>query len=181
MVLSRAFFSTSSKASTLWHSVFFMVQFSHPYMTTMKTTALTIWTFIGTVVALLFNMLSRFVIPFFPRSECLLISWLQSPFTEILEPRKIKSGTSSTFSTSIRHEVMKPEAMVLVFWMLSFKPAFSLSSFTLLKDTFWFLPLEGYHQVIWGCWYFSHQSWFQHVLHPVWHFTFWHWYTLYIS
>ena len=105
----------SSKASILRHSVFFMVQFSHPYMTSVKTTALTIWTFIGTVMSLLFNMLSRFVMPFFPRSECLLILWLQSPSTEILEPRKIKSGTSSTFSTSICHEVMEPDAMILGF------------------------------------------------------------------
>ena len=81
----------SSKASILWHSAFFIVQLSHPYMTTRKTTALTRWTFVGKVMALLFNMLSRLVTAFFPRSKCLLISWLQSPSTVILEPKKIVS------------------------------------------------------------------------------------------
>ena len=80
----------SSKASILWHSAFFMVQHSHPYMTTGKTIALTRWTFVGKVKSLLFNRLSRFVIAFLPRSKCLLISWLQSPSAVILEPRKIK-------------------------------------------------------------------------------------------
>ena len=83
------------------------------------------------VVSLLFNILSRLVIAFLPRSKCLFISWLQSPSAMILEPKKIKSVTVSTFSPSICHEVMGPDAMRLVFWMLSFKPAFSLSSFTL--------------------------------------------------
>ena len=81
-------------------------------------------------MSLVFNTLSRFVIAFFPRSKCLLISWLQSPSAVILEPMKIKSVTASTFSPSICREVMEPDAMTLVFWMLSFKPAFSLSSFT---------------------------------------------------
>ena len=81
----------SSKASVLWHSAFFMVQLSHPYMTTGKTIALTRWTFVGKVMSLLFNMLSRLVIAFLPRSKCLLISWLQSPSAVILEPKKIKS------------------------------------------------------------------------------------------
>ena len=80
----------SSKASTLQHSAFFIVQFSHPYMTTGKTIALTRWTFVGKVMSLLFNMLSRLVIAFLPRSKHLLISWLQSPSAVILEPRKIK-------------------------------------------------------------------------------------------
>ena len=88
----------SSKASILWHSAFFIVQFSHPYMTTGKTIALTRWTFVGKVVSLLFNMLSRLVITFLPRSKYLLISWLQSPSAVILEPRKIKSDTVSTVS-----------------------------------------------------------------------------------
>ena len=79
----------SSKASILWHSAFFMVQLSHPYMTTGKTIALTRWTFVGKVISLLFNMLSRFVITFLPRTKCLLISWLQSPSAVILEPPKI--------------------------------------------------------------------------------------------
>ena len=80
----------NSKASILWCSAFFMVQLSHPYMTTGKTTALTRWTFVGKVMSLLFNMLSRLVITFLPRSKCLLISWLQSPSAVILEPPKIK-------------------------------------------------------------------------------------------
>ena len=79
----------SSKASILWHSAFFMVQLSHPYMTTGKTIALTRQTFVGKVMSLLFNMLSRFVIDFLPRSKCHLISWLQSPSEVILEPKKI--------------------------------------------------------------------------------------------
>ena len=96
----------SSKASILWCSAFFIVQLSCPYMTTGKTIALTRWTFVGKVMSLLFNMLSRLVIAFLPRSKCLLISWLQSPSAVILEPRKIKSATVSTVSPSICHEVM---------------------------------------------------------------------------
>ena len=88
----------SSKASILWHSAFFTVQLSHPYMTTGKTIALTRWTFVGKVMSLLLNMLSRLVITFLPRSKCLLISWLQSPSAVILEPKKIKSDTVSTVS-----------------------------------------------------------------------------------
>ena len=87
----------SSKASILWHSVFFMVQVSHPYMTTGKTIALTRRTFVGKIMSLLFNMLSRLVIAFLPRSKCLLISWLQSPSTVILEAKKIKSVTVAIF------------------------------------------------------------------------------------
>ena len=126
----------NSKASILWCSAFFMVQLSHPYMTTGKTMALTIQTFVSKVMSLLFNMLSRFVIAFLPRSKCLLISWLQSPSAVILEPKKIKSVTVSTFSPSICHEVKGPDAMILVFWMLSFKSAFSLASFTFIKRLF---------------------------------------------
>ena len=88
----------NSKASILWHPAFFMVQLSHPYMTVGKTIALTIWTFVGKVMSLLFNTLSRFVIAFLPRSKSLLILWLQSPSVVILEPKKIKSVTASTFS-----------------------------------------------------------------------------------
>ena len=88
----------SSKASVLWCSAFFMVQFSHPYMTTGKTTALTRWTFVGKVRSLLFNMLSRLVIALLPKSKCLLISWLKSPSSMILEPKKIKSVTVSIVS-----------------------------------------------------------------------------------
>ena len=103
----------SSKASILWHSAFFTVQLSHPYTTTGKTIALTRWTFVGKVIPLLFNMLSRLVIAFLPRSKCLLISWLQSPSAVILESKKIKSV--SIVSPSICHEVMRPDAMIFVF------------------------------------------------------------------
>ena len=96
----------SSKASILRFSAFFTVQLSHPYMTTGKTIALTRWTFVGKVMSLLFNMLSRLVITSLPRSKRLLISWLQSPSAVILEPPKIKSDTVSTVSPSICHEVM---------------------------------------------------------------------------
>ena len=98
----------SSKASILRHSAFFTAQLSHPYMTTGKTIALTRRTFVGKVMSLLFNMLSRLVITFLPRSKRLLISWLQSPSAMILEPKKIKSDTVSTVSLSISHEVMQP-------------------------------------------------------------------------
>ena len=105
----------SSKASILRCSTFFIVQLSHPYMTTGKTKALTRWTFVGKIMSLLFNMLSRLVITFLPRSKRLLISWLQSPPAVILEPTKIKSATVFTVSPSICHEVMGPDAMILVF------------------------------------------------------------------
>ena len=122
-----------SKASILWCSAFFTVQLSHPYMTAGKTIALTRRTFVGKVMSLLLNMPSRLVITFLPRSKRLLISWLQSPSAVILKPRKIKSDTVSTVSPSISHEVMGPNAMIFVFWMLSFKPTFSLSTFTFIK------------------------------------------------
>ena len=99
---------------------------SHPYVTTGKTKALTIQTLVGKVMSLLFNMLSRFVTAFLSRSKHLIISWLQSPSAVVLEPKKIKSVIDFTFSPSIFHEVMEPDAMILVFWMLSFKPAFPL-------------------------------------------------------
>ena len=102
----------SSKASILQHSAFFTLQLSHPYMTTRKTKAMTRQTFVGKAMSLLFNMLSRWVITFLPRSKRLLISWLQSPSAVILEPPKIKSDT---VSPSISHEVMGPDAMILVF------------------------------------------------------------------
>ena len=105
----------SSKASIFRLSAFFIVQLSHPYTTTGKTIALTRWTFVGKVMSLFFNMLSRLVITFLPRSKHLLISWLQSPSTVILELKKIKFDTVSTVSPSISHEVMGPDAMILVF------------------------------------------------------------------
>ena len=105
----------SSKSSILQHSAFFIVQLSHPYMTTGKTIALTRQTFVDKVMSLLFNMLSRLVITFLPRSKCLLISWLQSPSAVILEPKKIKSVTVSIVSPCICHEVIGPDAMILIF------------------------------------------------------------------
>ena len=105
----------SAKASIRWHSAFFTVQLSHPYMTTGKTIALIRRTFVGKVMFLPFNMLSRLVITFLPRSKCLLISWLQSPSAVILEPRKIKSDIVSTVSPSISQEVVGPDAMIFVF------------------------------------------------------------------
>ena len=115
----------SSKASILQCSPFFIVQLSHPYMTTGKAIALTRWTFVGEVMSLLFKMLSRLVIAFLPRSKCHLISWLQSPSAVILGPPKIKSVTVSINSLSICLGVMGPDAMILVFWMLSFKLTFN--------------------------------------------------------
>ena len=116
----------SSKASILRCSAFLIVQLSDPYMTSGNAIALTRQTFVDKVMSLLFNRLSRFVIAFLPKSRRLLISWLQSPSAAILEPRKIKSVTVSPVSPSICHEVMGPDAMILVFWMLSFKPTYEL-------------------------------------------------------
>ena len=126
----------SSKASILWHSAYFIVQLSHPYITIGKTIALNRWTFVVKVMSLLFNMLSRLVIDFLPRNMHLLISWLQSPSAVILEPKKIKSFTVSIVSPSICHEMMGPDAIILFFRMLSFKLTFSLSSFVFIKRLF---------------------------------------------
>ena len=147
----------SSKASILWCSAFFTVKLSHLYVTTGKTIALTKWTFVGKVMSLLLNMLSRLVITFLPRSKHVLISWLQWPSAVILEPRKIKSPTVSTVSPSISHKVMGPDAMIFVFWMLSFKPTFLLSTFTFIKRLFSSSSLSC-HLHIWDYWYFSQQS-----------------------
>ena len=139
----------SSKASIIRHSAFFIVQLSHPYMTTAKTIALTRWTFVGKVMSPLFNMLSRLVIAFLPRNKHLLISWLQSPFAVILELNKIKSVTISIVLPSICHKVMGSDAMNLTFWTLSFKPTFSLHSpLSLLSrgsSRLCFLPQGWYH------------------------------------
>jgi len=113
--LKSLFQNYSSKASVLQSSAFFIFQLSQPYMTTGKTTALTRQTFVDKVMTLLFNMLPRLVITFLPRSKHLLIPWLQSPSTVILVPKKIKSVTLSIASPSICHEVMGPDAMILVF------------------------------------------------------------------
>ena len=123
----------SSNASILRCSAFFIVQLSHPYMTTGKTIALTRWIFVGKIMSLLFNMLSSLVITFLSGNKRFIISWLQSPSAVILETKKIKSVTVFIVSPSICHD---PEAMILVFWMLSFKPTFSLSSFTFIKRLF---------------------------------------------
>ena len=132
--LSRVFSNTTVQKHQFFNTqLFFIVQLSHPYTTTGKTIALTRWTFVDKVMSLLSNMLSRLVIIFLLRSKCLLISWLQSPSAVILEPRKIKSAT---LSPSICHEVMGPDVMILVFWMLSFKQTFSLSSFIFIKKLF---------------------------------------------
>ena len=150
-----------------------MVQLSHPYVTTGKTTALTIWTFVNKVMSLLWNMLSSFVIAFLLRSKLLLISWLQSLSTVILEPKKIKFVTASTFSPSICHEVMGPDVMILVFLMLSssqlFDSPLSPSPRGFLVSLH-FLILKWYLH-IWGYCYFSQQSWFQLVTHPAQHFA----------
>ena len=125
--LSRAFSHT-----TVQKHQFFGAQLSSQ-SNSHTTIALTRWTFVDKVMSLHFNMLSRLVITFLPRSKHLLISWLQSPSAVILEPRKIKSATVSPY---ICHEVMGPDAVILIFWMLSFKPTFSLSSFTFIKRLF---------------------------------------------
>ena len=129
----------SSKASILCHSDFFTVQLSHTYMTTGKTIALTRWNFVGKVMSLLFHMLARLIITFVPRSKHLLVSWLQLPSAGILEPPKIKSDT---VSPSICHELMGPDAMILVFWMLSF---LFYKFDTYLVKTFAFWVLYKYH------------------------------------
>ena len=129
----------SSKASILWHSASFTVQLSQPYVTTGKTIALTIQTFVGRVMSLVFNTLSRFVISFLPRSNRLLISWLQSPSAVILKPRKRKSSyffLLPPFPPSICYAVMGVDAMILIFLIFSLKPALSLSFFNLIKRLF---------------------------------------------
>ena len=160
--LSRIFSSTTIRKHQFFGTQFSMVQLSHPYMTTGKTTALIRRTFVGKVMPLLFNMLSRLVITFLPRSKHLLISWLQLP--SAVEPKKkIKSDTVCPVSPSISHEVMGPDAMIFVFWMLSFKPTFSLFTFTFIKRLLvplHFLPSGWCHMHIWGYWHFSRQSWF---------------------
>ena len=179
--LSRVFSSTTTpkhRFSALSCLYGFSLTSVHDYQ---KTIALTIWTFVRKVMSLLFNTLSRFAIAFLTRSKHFLISWLQSLSTVILEPKEIKSVTASAFSLSICHEVIGPDAIILVFewWVLSqlfhspLLPS-SRGSLVLLH----FLPLELHHLHILGCWYFSQKSWFQLVIHPAWHFT---WCTLHGS
>ena len=167
--LSRVFSSTRvgrhesfSAQPSLWSS-------SHLYMTTGKTIVLTIWTFVSKLMSVLFITLSRFVIASLPRIKHLWISWPQSLSTVILEPKKIESISASTFSPSVCLEMMGPDAMIFIFWMLNFKPAFLLFYFTNIKRLFsslHFLPLEWYHLHIWGCWYISRQNrlvWYSHL------------------
>ena len=171
----------SSKTSICRCSAFFMLHLSHPIMTAGKTIASTRQNFVGKIMAMIFNMLSRFVIAFCPRSKHLLISWLQSPCTEILEPKKIKSVPVSIVSPSICHEMMGLDAMIFVLWRFNVKPAFTLSSFTFIKRLFRFSLLSAI-KVVSSAYVrlliFSQQSWSQLVLHPTWHFT---WCTLHIS
>ena len=133
--LQRTLHHHTLKAWILQHSAFFIVQLSHPYLTAGKTIALTRWTFVSKVMSLLFNTLSRSIIAFLPRSKRLLISWLQSPSAVILEPKKIVCHCFHR-SPIYCHEVMGPDAMIFIFRMLSFKPAFSLSSLTFIKRLF---------------------------------------------
>ena len=121
-----------SKTSVLWCSAFFIVYLSHLYRTTAKTIALTIWTFVGKIMSLLFNTPSRCFAAFLPRSSCLLISWLQSPSTVILEPKKTNSVTVSLVYPSLCHEVMGQDAMVFVLWMLSLSQLFHCISYIYL-------------------------------------------------
>ena len=139
--LKSLFQHHNSKAWVLWHLAFFMVQLSYPYMIPGKIIALAIWTFVGKVMSLLFNTLSRFVIAFLPRSRCLLISWLQSSSAVILEPKKIKSATVFTFSPSVCLEVMGLDLGVFFFFFfLSYlNVEFQASFFTLL-----FHPQEAF-------------------------------------
>ena len=117
-------------------SQFFVIPVNWSLPCSGKTIALTRWTSVSKVMSVLFNILSSFITAFLPRNKHLLTSWLQSPSAVILEPKKIKSVTVSIVSPSICHEVMGPDVMILVFWMLSFKPDFSLSSFTFIKRLF---------------------------------------------
>ena len=158
-----------------------MVQLSRLYITTGKTIALTIQNFVSKIMSLLFNMLSRFVIAFLPRSKCLLISWVQSPSAVILEPHKIKSVTVSIFPHlfAMKWWDWMPWSLFFECWSLSqffHSPLSPLSRGSLVPLCF--LPLEWYHLHIWDCWYFSWQSWFQLVSHPAWYFT---WCTLHIN
>ena len=143
-------------------------------MTTGKLIALTRQIFVSKEISLVFNMMSRFFIAFIPRSQCLLISWLQLLSAVILELKKRKSVTVSIVSPSICHEVIGLDAMILVFWILSLNPAFSLSSFTFIKKFFSSSLLSAImvgSSAYLRSWYFSQQSWFQLVLHPARHFT----------
>ena len=148
-------------------------------MTPGKTIAWTRWTFVGKVMSLHFNMLSRLVITFLPRSKHLLILWLQSPSAVILETPKLMSATVSTVFPSIWHEVLGPDAMIFLFCMWGIKPTFSLSSFSFIKRFLSYSSISAIRvsSAYLSYWYFSQQSWFQLVFHPAQHFS---WCTLHI-
>ena len=157
-----------------------MVQLSHVYLTTGKTIALARWTFVDKVMSLLFNRLSRFVIAFLPRSKHLLISWPHSLSVVILEPKERKCHCFH-FSPIYMPWSDGTGCHDFIFWMLSFKPVFSFSSFTFIKRLFTSFLLSAIRMVSSAYlryWYFSQQSWFQLVIHPAWHFT---WCNLHIS
>ena len=163
----------SSKVSILLRLAFFIVQLSHPCMTIGKAIALTRWIFVSKVMCLLSNTLSRFVTDFLPNSKCHCILWQQSQSTSMVEPKKMKFDT---FSPCVCHEVIELDAVILVFWMLIFKPGFSLFSFTLNKRFFSYSSLSAIWVVssaYWACW-----SWFQIVIHPAQYFM---WYIQHIS
>ena len=179
--LSKSFLQHHSKASVLQHSAFFMVQCSHPYMTTGNLIALNIQTFVGKVMSQLFNMLSMSAIAFIPRTQHLLISWLQSLSAVILEPKKINY---SLFLSCPMYLWWSDGTGYhnFGFIMLSFKPAFSLSSLNFIKGYFSSSLLSAIRVVSsaylkFSYWYFSWQSWFQLVFHPAQHFA---WCTLHI-
>ena len=164
----------SWKPSILWCPAFFLVQLSQPYLTTGKTIVLTIQTFVNRIISLLSNTLSMFVTAFLPKSSLLLSSWLYSLSSLILEPNKRKFVIISTFSPFICREIMGPDAVILYLLILHFKPVFhsppSPSSRGSLVSLY-FMPLQWYYPHIWGCWCFSHLSWFHLVTHPVHHFS----------
>ena len=160
--LKSLFQNHNSKASILWCSAFFMVQLSHLFTTVGKTIALTVQTFVIKVMSPLFNTLSRFVIAFLPRGKCLLILWLQSPFTVILEPKNIKSVCFHFFhiylpwSDGTRCHDLSFLNVEYLSQLFNF-PLSSSSRGSLVP--LHFLPLVWYHLHLWGCWYFSQQSW----------------------
>ena len=172
-VLKSLIWHHNLKASILMPSDFFKVQLSHLYMTTEETIALTMWTFVGKVVSLLCNTLSRFVIAFLPKSKCLWISWLQSPCTVILEPKKDNFSLLPLFPFYLSLGE-RTGCNNLHFWMLSFKPAFSLFSFTLIKRLSSSSSLSTVRAV--SSAYLRLLIFVLGVLipawiHPVWHFT----------
>ena len=177
--LSRVFSSTTIQKHQFFGTQPSLWSNSHiQYTTTGETTALTLWTFVSKVMSLLYNMLSRFVIVFLPRSKYLLILWLHSPSAMILQPKKMKSV--STFPHQFAWSD-RTRCHDLSFWMLDFKPAFSLSSFTFIKRLFSSSSLSADNvlsSAYLRLWYFSQQSWFQLVLHPDPHFA---WCTLHIT